>query len=778
MKAASYLTPPVFDDIEKSRIAALQHVILLAGMLISGLYLVVTLFSGLEYMMEILISAGVAVFMVILFLFNRLGYTRLVSFLVPVVIWVAVTINIVTNGGIRNPAFGGYLIAILIAGFLLNWRWLVAMTLLSLGMGIVLILGENAGWIPSQHSYSLIISWAIGATCFLGSAVLIRLATHSQQRSLERTQYQEAAFRESNRLLYKEMTEHGAVQQKLKQRNQELTALLNIGRHLAATLDMQEICRIMYRNVTLPIFGAPHITVALYDEAAQMINCFFAIVDGEEMDPAQFPPMPLGEGPPSDAIRTGQIEVINLAEIRELLVRQGRFIQVGDDRLSSSALYIPLVAGDKVIGVMNLQHYDDDAFAHANTEFLEALVNNAAVALVNAQLYQQARQEIAERKNTEMALSHSNARLQALLAALPDQALLFDQYGNYHEIIQTAFFGEEPSSLSHHPLTELLPGAAGEVILAAIQRTIETGDPQVVTYMLDNTQDDPVWFEGRSALIPGMLPYQDEPLVLWLARDIASVKAAEAEKLDAERLLLEVDSEKRLLAERENFVSTLSHEFRTPLAIIQSSKNMLFSYLERMTPEVRAEHLERIEEQVDYLTRMIDDLLSLGETKSGTIVVNRTMVNLQAECQRIFDLVRISTYSQHSVIYDARDDLGMAMMDVRLLRQILTNLLSNAIKYSPEDSTIRLQINKDGDSAVFQVIDQGIGMSAEDLKMIFTPFKRGENVANIQGTGLGMAIVKQAVEALGGTIACESQPGKGTTFIVRLPLIVNVSTIG
>lgn len=771
MKVTSLLVPPTFDDDEKTRIAALLHVILLAGLAISSLFFVMALLSGLDYGQETLLSLIVILVMLGLFLFARSGHIRPVSFLLVVGIWASLTVNILMNGGIRNPAFSGYVVPILVAGFLLNRRWTFAFTVLSLGVGILLIFGEQGAWSPQLRPYNLFMRWAINSAYFLSSAVLVALATRSIQRMLDQTQFQESALRESNRLLYKEMIGHGEAQKQLKERNQELTALYNIGRHLAATLDVQEICRIIYRDVTLPIFGAAHITVALFNEATQMITCIFSIIDGEETDPQVFPPMPLGEGPTSNAIRTGETAVVDLAQIRQLLARQGRFFQIGDDRLPNSALYIPLIAGDKVIGVIDLQHYDENAFDHIHTEFIEVLINNAAVALANALLYQQARQEITERKHTESALSQSNSRLKALLAALPDQALLFDKNGYYKEIIHTYIAADEQENIGARSVNEVLPGAAGDTVLAAVQRTIETGETQVENYAIYTPANQMLWFEGRSALIPDSPPYQDEPLVLWLARDITNIKAAETEKLESERLLLDIENDKRLLAEREAFVSTLSHEFRTPLTIIQSSKNLLANYLDRMSVESREEHLERIEEQVDYLTRMIDDLLSLGEGKNGGVSVDRKLVNLQMECQRIFDLVRISTYSQHEVVFDVVDTLGEAMMDVRLLRQILTNLLSNAIKYSPETSTICFRVNKDGDTAVFQVIDSGIGMSPEDLELIFQPFKRGKNASEIQGTGLGMVIVKQAVDALDGTITCESQLGHGTTFIVRLPLI-------
>jgi signal transduction histidine kinase len=122
------------------------------------------------------------------------------------------------------------------------------------------------------------------------------------------------------------------------------------------------------------------------------------------------------------------------------------------------------------------------------------------------------------------------------------------------------------------------------------------------------------------------------------------------------------------------------------------------------------------------------------------------------------------------VVYSSEGDLENVMVDSRLLGHVLGNLISNAVKYSPDGGTVKLDVRRDGDEVVFDVEDNGIGISREDQKRIFESFHRGENVGTLTGTGLGLAIVKKSLEVHGGSISVESQFGRGTRFVVHVPV--------
>jgi PAS domain S-box-containing protein len=173
---------------------------------------------------------------------------------------------------------------------------------------------------------------------------------------------------------------------RLAERNHALVALNEIGRTLAATLDTTEIYRVLHREVVQNLLASPHLLVALYDETTQSITCDFAVVDDQETDTTQFPPVPLGEGPNSETIKTGQPRIVDLKAIRAGST-PGTLMLVGSEREPQSALYVPMFSGDRVIGVLNVQRYDEDAFTHEDLTLLSIVANQAAVAIQNARLF-------------------------------------------------------------------------------------------------------------------------------------------------------------------------------------------------------------------------------------------------------------------------------------------------------------------------------------------------------------------------------------------------------
>jgi PAS domain S-box-containing protein len=173
----------------------------------------------------------------------------------------------------------------------------------------------------------------------------------------------------------------------LERRARQLNALHEIGRTLAATLDLHEIYWVIFHEIALVLLDTSNLVIALFDHETQTIYCDFAIVDGEEKDPGQFPAMPLGEGPVSETIRSRQPHVVDLHNLAPQLQARGRGVQVGDERQPQTALYVPMIAGARVIGVLMMQHYEASAYDETNMLLLSTLASQAAVAITNAQLY-------------------------------------------------------------------------------------------------------------------------------------------------------------------------------------------------------------------------------------------------------------------------------------------------------------------------------------------------------------------------------------------------------
>jgi len=246
--------------------------------------------------------------------------------------------------------------------------------------------------------------------------------------------------------------------------------------------------------------------------------------------------------------------------------------------------------------------------------------------------------------------------------------------------------------------------------------------------------------------------------------DIDDRKRAEVE------LLAAVQREKELSEMKSKFVATASHEFRTPLATMLSSAELLEHYSESLAPDEKRNLLHTIQSGAKRMSEMIDDVLTLGRAESGVLRLNIGPTNLRDLCTRVVSEFRIAQGKQHVITLDDRFDRPEAYMDERLLRHILNNLLSNAVKYSPLGSEVTFSLERREEKAAIEIQDRGIGIPAEDQPRMFESFHRASNVENRPGTGLGLAIVKKAVELHGGEISLKSAVGAGTRFTVLLPL--------
>jgi signal transduction histidine kinase len=246
--------------------------------------------------------------------------------------------------------------------------------------------------------------------------------------------------------------------------------------------------------------------------------------------------------------------------------------------------------------------------------------------------------------------------------------------------------------------------------------------------------------------------------------DIDDIKRAEVEALIA------VQREKELSELKSKFVSTASHEFRTPLATMLSSAELLEHYSENLSQAERTNLLQTIQGGAKRMSEMIDDVLSLGRAESGVLKLNLERMDLRELCNKVVAEFRIAQGKDHLISLVDRFDLPQVNMDERLLRHILNNLLSNAAKYSPTGSEIMFSLARRQERAVIEIQDHGIGIPEADQPRLFESFQRASNVGVRQGTGLGLAIVKKCVELHGGEISMNSAVGAGTRFTVVLPV--------
>lgn len=250
---------------------------------------------------------------------------------------------------------------------------------------------------------------------------------------------------------------------------------------------------------------------------------------------------------------------------------------------------------------------------------------------------------------------------------------------------------------------------------------------------------------------------------LMLRETLIQLEASKNELTEA------LEKEKELSELKTRFVSTVSHEFRTPLATVLSSASLLAKYTKTEEQDKRDRHVLRIKDAVKHLNTMLEDLLSLNKLEEGLIATRHDMINCsQFMNDFVADMKELLQPGQH-IIYN-HTGANEAFTDKNLCKNILLNLVSNAIKFSPQGSAIEININNKGSELVLSVKDHGIGISHEDQQHLFERFFRARNAQNIQGTGLGLHIVTKYLELLNGKIELQSAENEGTTFTVTIPL--------
>jgi PAS domain S-box-containing protein len=233
-----------------------------------------------------------------------------------------------------------------------------------------------------------------------------------------------------------------------------------------------------------------------------------------------------------------------------------------------------------------------------------------------------------------------------------------------------------------------------------------------------------------------------------------------SEALDKERQLSEIKS---------RFVSMASHEFKTPLSTILSSASLLSRYTTTEEQEKRQKHIEKIKGSVKHLNDLLDDFLSLGKLDEGKIGPEFAQLNLYELVSDTIDEMRGLSKKNQNIGYE---HFGSEMIesDGRLIKNILINLISNAIKFSEDGKTVHVNSTVKEDAVVISVRDEGIGISREDQVHLFSSFFRGKNALNIQGTGLGLHIVKRYLDLLEGDVNLKSEIGKGTIITFTIPV--------
>ncbi|MCX6290564.1 MAG: PAS domain-containing sensor histidine kinase [Bacteroidetes bacterium] len=302
---------------------------------------------------------------------------------------------------------------------------------------------------------------------------------------------------------------------------------------------------------------------------------------------------------------------------------------------------------------------------------------------------------------------------------------------------------------------ELLP--VNENVISRLQKVFEWQSDN-----FDVTFENGRMYSVNAVPLPDIKGFVKE--ILMVIQDVTEIRNAENEIREA------LEKEKELNEMKSKFVSIASHEFRTPLSTILSSVSLVDKYDKPEDSEKRHKHIDRIKSSVKNLTEILNDFLSLEKLEVGKVEAHPDEIDLVHFSEDLREEMQtLAKHGQH-IIYRHEGDVQTASLDKQLLKNILMNLLNNAIKYSPEEKNIELTTRINDQFVELSVKDYGVGIPEEDQEHLFERFFRAQNVTGIQGTGLGLNIVRRYIKLMHGTIEFSSHVNKGSTFIVKFPL--------
>ncbi len=334
-------------------------------------------------------------------------------------------------------------------------------------------------------------------------------------------------------------------------------------------------------------------------------------------------------------------------------------------------------------------------------------------------------------------------------------------------------FGYDPDELLGRELEILIPESFKNIHVKYREHYFDKPKARPMGYGMDLYAIKKSGEEFPVEISLGHYRLEDEMLAVAFITDITERKKYHEElEMKVKERTLELtqmlEREKELNEIKSRFVSMASHEFRTPLSTILSSASLVENYTLADDTEKRHKHIDRIKSSVKNLTDILNNFLSLDKLEQGKLEMNEDEFDLKEfVSDTMEDVKSLMKPGQNISIY--HDGLTHTVQDKKILRNILLNLLTNAIKYSREGDAIELRLIVSEDKVIISVKDHGIGIPPDEQKNLFGKFFRAKNAENIQGTGLGLNIVRRYLDLLNGKIEFESQPGKGSTFTITYP---------
>ena len=524
--------------------------------------------------------------------------------------------------------------------------------------------------------------------------------------------------------------------------------LLEAARYLGETLEPSRVYD-RFHELLADSIHHDGVVVSDYDPVERSIRCEYVWVEGNRIEPSTLPVVAFNpeSGMQSKVIATGEPLLAN--DVVDRVKGGGTFYDVDREGTvrkvpdtgppeTKAAMMIPVRHEGRVVGVVQLMS-DGDPYTDEHLALAEALVALMGAAVRNARLHKAAEAETAARVRAE-AIAAEREQAANVLEAVGEGIFLVDPDGVVRLWNRAAvqLTGKKAADVRGRPITDVLPG--WEIIAGQI----------------------PIGDGGAPASVT--LPLELDGVELWLS--FVAVRSSEG----IVYAVRDRTSERALEEAKSEFVATVSHELRTPMAGIYGAAQTLLRQDIELDPGNRRTLLEIIATQAVRLSEITEEVLIASRLDRGELPVTRERVDVGPLAAETIEHMRARVPDATRLALEVEPGLPPASADPDRLQQVLLNLLDNAIKYSPNGGPVVLTVSGPRKGIRIAVSDRGLGIPSSEQKRIFEKFYRLDTQLTRAGggTGLGLYITRELVRRMGGTIAVESEPGRGSTFTVDL----------
>jgi len=790
------------------RNASLFNTILLTGMAIVVAVSVVLSFVLPEPLETLVILALLFLLELGLLYLMRRGYVRLASALFSFALWLIGAIVVFASGGVRSPGSGIYFVVILTAGLLLGGWAGIGFAALSILAVSGALWAELRGVLPAPFlPIASSSAWVLLNALITLAAVLLHLAFRSTQDALESARRNERAWVEINRGLQREIAERKRAEVESRRRAAQTALIYEVGQRVSSKLELEPLLSEIVVAVC-DAFDYFSVILMLADECSERLTLQSAAGGYARLFPRGLSLL-FGEGMIGRAAAAGEPQISGDVEQNPHYVRK-----VGEE--TRSELAVPIRSGDKVIGVLDLQSEELNAFDEADVMVMETLADQIAVAIENARLYEEVERELSKRTALLKDLQHRSTQLQTAAEVSkaastildPEELierevnLIRDRFGFYYVGL---FLVDEAGEQA---VLRAGTGEAGLQMLAAGHK-LEVGGSSMIGWCAAHARariahdvgeealrfDNPLLPRTRSEMALPLIAHgqqcvgaltvqstqenafsQEDIVVLQTMADHLAIAienarlydqvqryASELEQRVAERTAKLTAVNKELTA----FAYSVSHDLRAPLRSLDGfSQALLEDYADRLD-EVGQDYCRRLRAASQRMGQLIDDLLNLS--RLTRVEMHRGEVNLSALVRTIAAHLQ-QQEPEREVEFVVAEGVT-AYGDQRLLQVALRNLLGNAWKFTSSHPRARIEFGvtqRDGARAYF-VRDDGAGFDMAYADKLFGAFQRLHAVTEFEGTGIGLATVQRIVHRHGGKVWAEGEVERGATFYFSLP---------